>query len=107
MMPLLNLLCVHFIADFVLQSDWMALGKSKAWTPLLVHTSIYSLCFAWFGVPFVLVTFLTHTVTDYGTSRVNSRLWAAKENHWFFVGIGADQLIHAWTLALTFQCLKG
>lgn len=102
MTTLLVMLTIHFVADFLLQSDWMAQGKSKAWRPLLTHTAIYSACFLWFGLPFALVTFATHTAQDYITSRINARLWGAKQVHWFFVGIGFDQLLHAYTLALTY-----
>ena len=110
---LLVLLTAHWVADFVLQSDWMALGKSKRFLPLFVHVGIYSVAMTiawtlWTGQPpvaFLAVTFGTHFATDYVTSRVNSRLWAAKQNHWFFVSVGFDQLIHVWTLALTAQWL--
>lgn len=133
---ILVLLVLHWIGDFALQSDSMALGKSKQWKPLLTHTSIYSLCFFWFGWLFVLITFLTHTATDYFTSRVSSKLWfldtttpvaviginnlsktisregwiLAKLNnkrHWFFVWLGLDQLIHYFTLLFTYQYLYG
>jgi hypothetical protein len=49
------------------------------------------------------LTFALHFVTDAITSRINSRLWAAKNVHWFFVGIGADQLLHAYALAWTWS----
>jgi hypothetical protein len=112
MRELLMLLTVHFIADFVLQTDWQAQNKSKNWAALFLHVSVYSIAFfplaLWLldverGTLFVLVTFVLHFFTDAITSRINSRLWAAKRVHGFFVGIGADQLSHAYALALTFQ----
>lgn len=130
----LALVTIHFIADFLLQTDWMAVNKSKDWRALLAHTGVYSVCFLpFYGVGFALVTFVLHTLTDAITSRVTSRLWFFKREdgiwaqaeytqpkhgrtlvnpwspiegvrHWFFVVIGADQLIHygclAWTLKL-------
>ena len=101
----LSLLCVHWFADFFLQTDWQANNKSKLLKALLRHTSVYSLCFLPWGWKFVLLTFITHTLTDYITSRINSRLWAAGNAHWFFVSVGFDQLIHFATLGMTLQWL--
>lgn len=128
----ISLLVTHFVADFMLQSDWMALNKSKRWWPLFLHCLLYALCFGWMGPNFVAVTFITHFLTDAVTSRITSRLWfirlmlkredvidsselnalypfhAAVDSglrHWFFVVIGLDQLIHYVTLALTLRLL--
>lgn len=38
-------LLVHFWADFVFQSDWMALNKTKRSIPCLIHVLIYTACF--------------------------------------------------------------
>lgn len=99
----LYLLATHFVADFVLQSDWMAINKSKNWTALLTHAFVYSLCFIWLGLYFFLLTFIFHTITDAVTSRITSALWKQGKRHWFFVVIGLDQLIHYLTLAWTFD----
>lgn len=110
----LFILFVHWFSDFVLQTDWQAQNKSKAWIPLLSHTGIYSLCwipfcFIVFGnnllanLTFVLITFVAHTITDYFTSRLNSYLWREKKVHYFFVSIGFDQLLHYAQLLLTYQ----
>lgn len=99
--PLLVLM-THFVGDFLLQSDWMATNKSRDWRALLWHTTVYSVCFVpFYGVGFALVTWCLHTVVDAGTSRATSALWTHGERHWFFVVIGADQLIHAACLAVT------
>jgi hypothetical protein len=103
---LLVLLSVHFVGDFVLQTNWQAQNKSKNWEALGRHVLVYSLCFAWLGANFVVATFVFHFLTDAVTSRINSKLWAEKRVHGFFVGVGADQLIHAWTLAGTWLWLK-
>ncbi len=124
------LLATHFVADFIFQSDWMALNKSKDNKALGVHCLIYSLCFVYLGLLFSLLTLLTHFTTDFLTSRLTSKLWFVdlrirsnnlekilrwpffakidlRKRHWFFVMIGFDQLIHYVTLALTYRFLFG
>lgn len=100
------LLAVHFIADFPLQTDWMALNKSKRWDALALHVTVYSACFLLFGVTFAAMTFASHFITDALTSRATSALWQRNQRHWFFVMIGFDQLIHASTLALAWNYLR-
>jgi hypothetical protein len=118
---MLWLLTVHFVADFVLQSDWMAQNKSKRNDALALHVTIYTATFLLLGgLPllrildhpggpvfglWLLFNGAAHFATDYVTSRISSRLWAAKQVHNFFVCIGADQLIHALTLGLTMAWL--
>lgn len=102
---ILLLLWIHFIADFILQTDWMARNKSKRNIPLIVHCIVYTIPFLYFGWVFALVNGTAHFVTDYVTSRASSRLWAKKEVHWFFVVVGFDQAIHMTTLILTYMWL--
>lgn len=99
------LIFIHFVADFFLQSDWMALNKSKSFFALSIHCWVYSVCFLWAGAEFFTWCYVTHAVTDALTSRLTTRLWLAKQRHWFFVVIGADQLIHYVTLALLWRWL--
>jgi hypothetical protein len=104
----LSLLVAHFVGDFLLQSDWMALNKSKDNLALTVHAAVYSACFLWVSpvTLFAAVVLGQHWLTDYVTSRITSRLWQANQRHWFFVVIGADQLIHYVTLAWTLSLLS-
>ena len=139
----LILLTIHFVADFVLQTDWQAKNKSTNWEALSRHVGVYTLAFApfafyWFepsvAWKFLTATFWLHFLTDAITSRINSRLWPlVREDgiwtqaehtvpkhgrtlvnpfsfqgtpHWFFVGIGADQLSHAYALAWTVWLLS-
>jgi uncharacterized protein DUF3307 len=101
----LTLLATHWLADFVLQSDWMAVNKSSSNTALGLHCLTYSACFLWWGWQFALLTLGCHFVQDYITSRVNSKLWRENKRHWFFVGVGFDQLLHYAQLALTLRLL--
>ena len=125
LIEILGILGIHWFADFVLQTDKQAKGKSKNWKDLLSHTSIYSLI--WFGVFFIysmiyndvldsniqlnliflfpLITFITHTITDYITSRENSKLWEQGKVHNFFVSVGFDQYLHYIQLFLTYWYL--
>ncbi len=157
MTVLLFLLTCHFIGDFLLQSNWMALNKSQSTfiglLALTWHAEVYALTFAvgilvclwpvdelWYSIDwsrfcaFVGLTFVTHWVTDFVTSRWTARLRPyepldrayqlasaapppiyypveafrqVRDPHWFFVAIGFDQVIHVWTLALTYLwCIR-
>ena len=97
----LLLLTVHFVADFLFQSDWMAVNKSSRMLPLLVHIAVYTACLIPFGFWFAMTNGLAHLITDSITSRVTSALWKKEKRHWFFVVIGLDQLIHTATLLFT------
>lgn len=90
-------LILHFVADFVFQSDEIAINKSKCNKTLALHCLIYSVFFLAFGPLFTLLVFISHFITDYFTSRINAFLYTTSR-HYFFVAIGADQLIHQLTL---------
>ena len=107
-------LAVHWFADFVLQSDWMAVNKSKRWDALAFHVLVYTAVLAaaaQFTMPpaaamwFPLINGVLHFATDAVTSRITSALHARGERHWFFVVIGFDQLLHYTALFSTFQYL--
>lgn len=97
------LIWFHFFADFLFQTDSMALNKSKRWDWLLLHVSVYTLMFVPFGLKFMAVTFAAHLVTDAVSSRITSRLVHLPSKHWFFVVIGADQALHMTQLLLTYD----
>lgn len=132
LIEIFSIIIIHWIADFVLQTDKQAQGKSKNWNDLLDHTITYSSI--WFiisligylllvsqqeNIPphnlsiaackpivFTLITFIAHTITDYFTSRLNSRLWEQKKVHNFFVSVGFDQVLHYIQLFTTYYYLK-
>ena len=88
-----SIIIIHWFADFVLQTDKQAKGKSTSWGWLLGHTTSYSI-FTYFGIGllylylfpheavkihsftfiFAVITFICHTITDYFTSRLNNKL---------------------------------
>ena len=133
MLTVLYLLIVHNIADFRLQTNWMAINKSKRMDALLKHVAIYSVAMgiATWSIWFALITFVCHLATDWVTSRMARRqywyvqcqngLWLDAEGvmnpnkflgrewkrsrHAFFCTLGDDQLPHAAQLILTAQWL--
>ena len=111
---ILSIIFLHFMADFVFQSDAMAKGKSSSNYWLLYHISVYSVIMASFGLVFfnnkyfflwVLSTFVLHFATDYWTSRLTTYLWKKGQVHNFFVVIGFDQCIHYCCLFGTYLWL--
>lgn len=101
---ILSLLATHFVADFVSQSDWMAINKSKNNWALSAHVMVYSLVIllvtsSW---TYALLNGILHFGVDYVTSRINSKLWEKKAIHYFFVSIGFDQLLHYVCLFSTY-----
>ena len=100
---LLLIFTAHFIGDFVLQSDTMAIGKSTSNYRLTQHLVVYTafIAVATLSPVWALVNGIAHWITDYFTSRWTSRAWKAGHRHDFFVIIGLDQLIHAATLMAT------
>src|SRR5678815_1958999 len=78
----------HFIADFFLQTHWMAKNKSSSNAALTVHIMVYTTALAacmwtvyYLGVAltFALVNGACHWITDYGTSRWTKHLWQKAE----------------------------
>ena|SRR5665213_2060891 len=95
-------LFAHWVADFVLQTNWMAINKSKDNVALSVHCYTYAgVMTAFFGVflmhtyeaseafgnlwllsfKFFCIMFATHYMVDYATSRINARLFAKWFNY--------------------------
>jgi len=129
---LIGMLLIHWLADFVMQTDKMARGKSTSNIQLTSHvfmySSIWSSCcsiYVWFFyvtnidgtysmlpngnkllILFPAITFVCHWITDYFTSRLNSKLWLDGKVHLFFVSIGFDQILHYIQLLVTFQLLS-
>jgi predicted ABC-type sugar transport system permease subunit len=123
---ILQILFVHWVSDFVLQSHWMATNKSKNIWALSSHVLVYTATFAfimlmsgillsttvwWSSAIMAMLTPVAfaywialngalHFMTDFVTSKITSALWQRADFHNFFVVVGADQLIH-------YTCLIG
>jgi hypothetical protein len=103
----ISIIILHWVADFVIQTDWQAKNKSSNNIALLRHvgtyTSVISI-FALYMFPITLALFwiainaVLHFITDYFTSRLNTYLWNKGRVHDFFVSVGFDQVIHYFCL---------
>lgn len=108
---LVTLLGVHWVADFLCQTRWMAENKSKRIDALSAHVATYSVILALaslvlFGpsislIWFILANAVLHFATDFVTSRMTTALWNSKNVYGFFAIIGLDQLLHQIALAAT------
>jgi len=107
---ILLIIWVHFVADFILQSRWMAENKSKNNWALLSHCLVYTLPFFLIEY-YLLITYyaiingLLHCLVDFFTSRITSKLYEKKKIHAFFAVIGFDQAMHMTILFLTYNWL--
>ena len=98
------LVVCHFIGDFILQTDKMAVNKSTSNYWLTKHVLTYMIPFIVFYVAispnmltFIFViglNFLLHWIADYTTSRIASHFYKNEKRGLFFKTIGFDQLIH-------------
>ena len=99
-MIVLAIIWLHFISDFILQNDKMALNKSSSSLWLFIHSFIYGVCFFWLGLSFVMAAILSHFLIDFFTSRWTKKLWLQNKRHWFFCVVGFDQALHLTVLYL-------
>ncbi len=103
----LLILIIHWIADFLLQTDYMASNKSHSMRALLMHVVVYTIAttvlwrVAGIVAPdaksiaiVVVLTFVAHTATDFVTSRANAGFWRRQAWRPFFNMVGFDQLLH-------------
>lgn len=104
------IMAMHLLADFVLQTDEMARGKSTSNYWLGRHVSIYS-CVMWVAigvlVPLPMSLFwaigngILHWCTDWVTSRCSSHFFQKGDYHNGFIVVGIDQFIHLVCLVLS------
>jgi hypothetical protein len=104
-MKILIIIWIHFIADFVLQPDKIALNKSKSNKWLLFHSLVYCLPLTLLGFEYAIINGIFHFCVDYITSRGTSKLWISNQRHLFFTLIGLDQAIHMTCLIVTFSLM--
>jgi|EndMetStandDraft_7_1072992.scaffolds.fasta_scaffold382475_2 hypothetical protein len=111
---MISLMLAHWAGDFLLQSGWMAVEKSRSLRALSAHVLTYSAVLLGFSLwlapvvtalEFVLLNMALHFLIDAATSRLAGR-FRQRENQWgFFSTIGFDQWLHFVCLYLTAQAM--
>lgn len=98
----------HFVCDFLLQTDWMALTKGKpgreGWSALLTHSAIHAIgtlaivvCFEPVLWWLALVDFAVHSTIDRIKGLFTYRMgWTSKDTVFWWT-LGADQEAHNFT----------
>ncbi len=109
-MSFLYILFAHWLGDFLFQTRRIAHEKSKNLFWLTIHILIYSISLFIISsvifqemqliLKFVGLNALFHWITDFITSKLTSRY--RSNERVFFLLLGFDQLIHHFTLYLTF-----
>jgi hypothetical protein len=104
---MLVLTAKHIVADFFLQTNWMAIGKDQktGWAlPLLAHCLVHlavSMTLILIIAPkfwFVaIIDFLIHITVDRAKGLTTSRFGVTIEHPWFWSLIGVDQALHHLT----------
>jgi hypothetical protein len=110
MIGLFAFLTKQFVADFLLQSQWMAFGKERAerWiAPLVAHASIHA---ALTAVIFALlapnlgwlaaVDFFVHLSIDRAKGVIGRRFGLTYKSTYFWWVLGFDQFLHHATHAV-------
>jgi hypothetical protein len=104
----------HWLGDFVLQTNSMALNKHKSIKWLTVHVLAYSVpltivslsMFDWvFGLKFILINAALHWIIDFITSRVANSV--RDKPRLYYPIIGFDQFLHALCLLGSYQLMSG
>ena len=95
------IIALHFMGDYVTQTNWIAARKLTDWRVRTLHVALYSVPFAvlamtlggtWQPWAFPLLVAVPHWITD-------SRRWASPEP-WPPKPIMVDQAIHMMCLAV-------
>ncbi len=74
--PIMFLLC-HLVGDYIFQSDWMAMNKSKKTLNCLVHCVFYTTCFLMITLSWKALLFIgaTHFIFDRWPILVKRLIW--------------------------------
>ncbi|MDL5049186.1 DUF3307 domain-containing protein [Oscillatoria amoena NRMC-F 0135] len=111
--PLITILFAHWVADFLFQTEAMALNKSKSMKWLTVHVLTYTIVLLGFSLLlldwraallFAGINGALHGVTDFFTSKLTTVYHHNRRV--FFIIIGLDQFIHAAALVMVWEYIR-
>lgn len=110
----------HFVADWLLQSDWMALGKRQRFfaLPGLIHYAVYTIVIVliiYFNSTYIdslastlllgAIVFVSHWLVD-GTDLVRHWMRLLGQRHQLMVYIVIDQTLHLLLLGILLAWLQ-
>jgi len=113
MSPFATLIMAHLVADYLLQTRWMAMNKAQQWFPLITHSIIYTfilglaahLSFGGLSLSGLAIIFLSHVFLD---RRTFVHWWTKTimgvdlEKNWW-LSIVADQIFHFLVIVLVLE----
>ena len=98
---------IHFIADFVCQTRWMADNKSKDAKALLYHVAIYTLCLCPLGIQWAVVNGGIHAIQDRFESIGTTWAYKNKRTWLLFTIVGIGQAAHLTVLLVLYNAFGG
>ncbi|HSF91100.1 MAG TPA: DUF3307 domain-containing protein [Paracoccaceae bacterium] len=115
---MLGLAIKHFVADFLLQFNWMITAKGRfdkigGYAHAGVHGVGSGLCFWLLGFPVVLVAgmavgdFVIHYAVDFTKARASVNVERDRQIHLYWGMYGLDQLAHYLTyIGMAYVAIK-
>lgn len=90
----MNEFLAHLIGDYILQSHWMAVNKTKRWFPAIVHGLCYTLPFLFLTNNFIAISIIcgTHIIID----RFGLAKYIARVKNWTFTESGYPDDTPVW-----------
>lgn len=105
---ILAIVIAHWIGDYVLQSESMAIGKATSIKWLTIHVLVWTASLGvittLFGATFTWVAAMgvAHWIQDFVTAKINSHYQKTKQLKLFWLTIGSDQMLHYMVLFTTY-----
>lgn len=111
---IVQILIIHYIADYLFQVEKWAQNKSHNVLALSKHIVTYMFIFGFLLffclflsinplILFLLINGFIHFWIDFTTSKITHSLYNKQNWFWFFKVLGIDQLLHYITLFITLK----